>query len=48
MNYKNKDTGVVFTLAELKEIWEQFGHECKYDTFEDMLSDMEETEEDAD
>jgi len=40
MNYRNTNTGEVFTLEELKEIWEQFGYESKHDTFEDMLEDL--------
>lgn len=37
MLYRNADTGEVFTLEEMKRLWEQFGHETKFDTFEDFL-----------
>jgi hypothetical protein len=36
----NVDTGVRYTLTELKEIWERFGSELKHETFEDMLNSM--------
>lgn len=46
MNYKNKDTGVIYTLEELKQIWDMFKDEqTAYATFEDMIADMEETAE---
>lgn len=46
-NYKDKNTGVIYTLEKLKVIWEQFGDEDRHESFEDMLSDMEETFESA-
>jgi hypothetical protein len=48
MNYKNKDTGMVYTQEELKEIWSQFGYESRYASLEEMLEDMEETDEESD
>ena len=47
-NYKNRDTGVIWTYEELQQAWREWGEESKHETFEDMLADMEETEEDAD
>lgn len=46
MNYRDKNTGVVYSLEELREIWRQFGDEDRHESFEDMLDDMEETEDD--
>ena len=39
-HYMVKDTGVIFTEDEVKELWEQFGHEPKFDTYEDMIGAM--------
>ena len=45
MNYfMNKDTGEVFSHDELKTLWKQFGHEMKFDTFEDFVDSLEEAE----
>ena len=45
MNYRNRETGEIFSIEELTQIWNHFGYESKYETFEDMLDDLEETEE---
>ena len=42
--YMNKDTGVLFTLEEVKGLWEQFREEMEFDTFEDFLDTLEEKE----
>lgn len=46
MNYRNRETGEIFSIEELAQIWNQFGYESKHETFEDMLGDFEETEDD--
>ena len=43
--YINTDTGETFTESELKDIWEQFGYEMKFDTYEDFVDSLEEIEE---
>lgn len=53
-NYRNKDTGVIWTYEELQQVWRETqimrerGEYIKHKAFEDMLADMEETDEDAD
>ena len=37
--YMNIDTGETFTLDELRELYEQFKGEMKFDTFGDFLED---------
>jgi hypothetical protein len=41
MMYRNKDTGVSYTMSELEAIWREHGEESKHETFEDMLNDLE-------
>ena len=42
--YLNNDTGEVFTEDELNVLWSQFGHEMKFDSFEDFKDSLEEVE----
>lgn len=39
--YRNKDTGVSYTMSEIEAIWREHGEESKHETFEDMLNDLE-------
>ena len=44
--YRNTDTGEIFSYDELVELWDQFGHEGKYSSFEDFIENaVEEVEE---
>lgn len=44
--YRNTDTGETFSYDELVELWEQFGHESKYSSFEEFIEGaVEEVEE---
>ena len=36
--YMNTDTGIIFTIEELKTLWKQFKNEMDFDTLEDFLS----------
>ena len=45
MKYMNKDTGEVFTVKELVELWEQFAHEMEFESFEEFIETLEEVEE---
>lgn len=38
--YMNLDTGVIFSLKEVKESYEQFEDELNYDSFDDYLDKM--------
>ena len=42
--YRNRDTGEIFSSEELKKLWGQFGHETKFDTFNDFIDSLEEIE----
>ena len=44
MMYMNRDTGVLFTLDELRELWEQFQGEMSYESFDDFVDTMQEVE----
>ena len=42
--YLNKDTGELFTEHDLKVLWDQFGHEMKFDSYDDFTDSLEEVE----
>lgn len=42
--YMNPDTGVTFTIEELKESFEQFKHEMSFDSFEEYLDEFKKVE----
>lgn len=44
--YLNNDTGEVFTEDELKVLWSQFGHEMKFNSYDDFTDSLEEVDVD--